>query len=136
MASQNFGWASSNAALAAAAGTCSVFMSSGDDLIGNQAQAGGAIYSTNMTSLQLSCSPNVSRPSLSAGCPSWSGNVLHQVPPVLGYGPVLAFPPARMVLSQTTVPNYTSDGTPLMPFSVQVLDQADTLVSTGRVIPF
>lgn len=129
--SSNFGWAWQNQELAEAAGDCSIFMSSGDRINGNYAQAGGAVYSTDMKSLQINCSTGRPMPHQLLSCPSWSENTAISSPQAAGYGAVLAFPPSRMVLSQTAMLNFTSDGNPLVPLTVHVHDAAGTNVSSG-----
>jgi len=128
--SQNFAWASGNQALASAAGVCSIIMSTGDSINNNSAMAGGAMYSSDMTTTWINCSfsPNVY--SQHSGCLAWSENTVPQGTNP-GYGPVLAFPPSKMVVTPTSISSYTSNGSALMPLTIQIQDEAATFVSSG-----
>ncbi len=130
--SQSFALASGSQALANAVGVCSIIILTGNSINNNSAMAGGAMYSSNMTTTLINCSfsPNVS--SQHSGCPAWTGNVVPQGANP-GYGPVLAFAPSKMVVTPPSISSYTSNGSAL-PLTIQVQDEAATFVSSGNKV--
>lgn len=63
---------------------CSVVRSVGDSFVDNQAAvAGGAVYATDMASLNMTCSSGLPRDNVT-GCPAWTGNTVLSSPTVLG----------------------------------------------------
>jgi len=128
--SQNFAWASSDQALASAAGVCSIIISTGDTINNNSAMVGGAMYSSDMPSTWINCSYSANSSSQHSGCRAWIANIVPQGSSP-GYGPTLAFPPSRMVVTPTSISSYTSNGSALMPLTIQVQDEAATFVSSG-----
>ena len=128
--SQSFALASGSQALANAVGVCSIIILTGDSINNNSAMAGGAMYSSNMTTTLINCSfsPHVS--SQHSGCPAWTGNAVPQGANP-GYGPVLAFAPSKMVVTPPSISSYTSNGSALMPLTIQVQDEAAAFVSSG-----
>ena len=113
-----------------AVGVCSTIISTGDSINNNSAMAGGAMYSSDMPSTWINCSSSPKSSSQHSGCLAWSGNAVSQGANP-GYGPVLAFPPSNMVVTPINISNYTSDGSALMPLTIQVQDQAGTFVLSG-----
>ena len=88
--------------LAALAGVCSYFMASANNFSGNHADiAGGVLYSTNISSMQLACGADQGTQNSSTDCIQWSNGDLPAntvgAATIVGYGPGLAFPPAGMV---------------------------------------
>ena len=49
-----------------------------------------------------------------------------------GYGPALAFVPATIILSQSRVARYVSNGNSKLPMTIQIQDQAGSPVSSGQ----
>lgn len=122
--SQSFALASGSQALANVVGVCSIIISTGDSINNNSAMAGGAMYSSDMTTIWINCSSSAKSSSQHSGCPAWSGNTVLQG----AYGRGLAFPPSNMVVTPSS---YTSNGSALMPLTIHVQDQAATSVSSG-----
>ena len=130
----SFLWAQLAPELAALAGNCSYFISAANTFTGNHANIGGAVmYSTNVTSMQLSCTADLDPQSPSTDCLQWNSNSLPAntvgAEGAAGYGPGLAFPPAAIVFGGTTRTSqqisYISDGSTKVPMpTVNVLDQA------------
>ena len=137
-----FLWSQLYPRLAALAGNCSYFISTANNFSGNHADVAGAVlYSTNISSMQLSCSLNSKVMDPGTSCPNWDdsnvpGNTVGSNA-LVGYGPGLAFPPAGICFdgvdsrNHSTQISYISDGTTNVPVPVvSVLDQAGSLVKT------
>ncbi len=120
------------------AGNCSFFISSANSFSGNHADVAGAvIYSTNVSSMQLSCAADLVLQSPSSDCLEWTSNSLPAntvgAQGIVGYGPGLAFPPARVIFGASANSSeqisYISDGSTKVPVPVvKVLDQAGNKV--------
>lgn len=138
-----FLWAQLAPNLAALAGNCSYFISQANSFGGNHANVAGAvIFSSNVSSMQLSCNADQDIHDPSLDCPDWSSSSSSSrvfsantvgAAGIAGYGPGLAFPPARIVFSgssnNTVEMNYISDGSTDVPVpAVNVLDQAGNKV--------
>ncbi len=91
--------------------------------------AGGVIYSTDCVSLNITCKEHttVDNASLDCGLPSWGGNNIG----AYGYGPVIAFPPARVDTDLPPRLTYVSNGVSKLSITAQVLDAAGTHITTG-----
>lgn len=91
--------------------------------------AGGAIFSTDLHSSRLACEPGVPASSdrLSCAAPAWSGN---EVGPQ-GYGTSVAFPPAQILVESEEFLSYSSDGKTELPLRITIMDQGNTLVTSG-----
>lgn len=136
--SLTFLWAQLAPELAALAGTCSYFIASANKFSGNHADiAGGVLYSTNISSMQLACEADEGTHNPSTDCIEWSNGQLPAntvgADGIVGYGPGLAFPPAGMVFggssSNFKQTSYISDGSSRVPMPlVSVLDQAGNTV--------
>ncbi len=135
---ESFLWAQLAPTLAALAGNCSYFVSTANTFGGNHADiAGAVIYSTNVTSMQLSCAADLKVQNPGTDCPAWSSSSLPAntigAEGVVGYGPGLAFPPAAVTFgssaSNSRQISYISDGSTKVPMPVvNVLDQAGNTV--------
>lgn len=136
-----FLWSQLAPHMAALAGNCSYFISTANNFGGNHADVAGAVlYSTNISSMQLTCTSDSSIQSPGASCPSWDSASLPANTvgsrAVAGYGPGLAFPPAGICFdgadarSHTAQISYISDGITDVPVPVvSVLDQAGNKVT-------
>lgn len=132
-----FLWSQMQPELAALAGNCSYLITSNNSFHGNHANIAGAVmYSTNISSMQLSCAAGPQDPTID--CPEWGGGM--GGPPntvggagIVGYGPGLAFPPAEIEFNgfngMHRQISYISDGSSRVPLPVvNVLDQAANVV--------
>lgn len=134
----SFLWSQLAPTLATMAGNCSYFVSTANSFSGNHANVAGAvIYSTNVTSMQLSCSASLEFQDPGKDCPAWSSSSFPAntvgAEGTIGYGPGLAFPPAGIALGgSSTIAqqlSYISDGSTKIPMpEVSVLDQAGNTV--------
>ena len=134
-----FLWSQLAPAMAALAGNCSFLISSANNFSGNHADvAGGVIYSTNVSSMQLSCTADLDAQDPSVDCPQWgsSSQLANTVGTegTVGYGPGLAFPPAAVTFNgsanNSKQISYISDGSTTVPMpTVIVLDQAGNKVT-------
>lgn len=94
--------------------------------------AGGAIFSTDLRSSRLACTPNtpVSNSSLDCAAPLWLDN---KVGPQ-GYGSGVAFPPARILVESDDFLSYDSDGKTQLPMQITIRDQGNTVVTSGDLM--
>ncbi|KAL0038989.1 hypothetical protein WJX77_004333 [Trebouxia sp. C0004] len=118
--------------------SCSAVRSIGrtNVLVDNHADiAGGAVYATDMASLDFTCSNKLPWND-TTGCPSpaWSGNTVgapQADAPLLGYGAGLAYAPYSIQLFDPSVTVYTSDGSNALEFLLWVTDIAGQNVTAG-----
>ena len=68
--SQSFALASGSQALANAVSVCAIIISTGDSINNNSAMAGGAMYSSDMTTTWINCSSSAKSSSQHSGCPA------------------------------------------------------------------
>ena len=125
--------------MAALAGNCSFFISTANNFSGNHADVAGAvIYSSNVSSMQLSCTADLDAQDPSVDCPQWgsSSQLANTVGTegTVGYGPGLAFPPAAVTFNgsanNSEQISYISDGSTTVPMPIViVLDQAGNKVT-------
>lgn len=109
-------------------GQCSYLQVQQNQYLDNIAKyAGGVIYSTDRVSLNITCKEQVDNSSLDCGLPSWGGNNIGEY----GYGPVIAFPPARVDTDLPSKLTYVSNGVSKLSITAQVSDEAGTYVTTG-----
>ncbi|DBA86046.1 TPA: hypothetical protein ACH3X1_005573 [Trebouxia sp. C0004] len=123
-------------------GACPCLVRSvGDSFVGNQASvAGGAVYATDMATLQMSCSSGLPSNNIT-GCskPAWDDNAVQalvQSPNAEqggshGYGGVMAYPPFSITLDGEPDMLYISDGITLFNITARVHDIAGNLVTAG-----
>ena len=146
-----FLWAQLAPQLAQLAGNCSYFISAANAFGGNHADiAGAVIFSSNVSSMQLSCNADEGSHEPSMDCSDWSSSGSNSsggssssssylavntvgAGGIPGYGPGLAFPPAEVIFTtsgnSSMRTDYISDGSTNVPIpAVQVLDQAGTKV--------
>lgn len=135
---ESFLWAQLAPNLAALAGNCSFFISTANAFSGNHANiAGAVIFSTNLSSMQLTCAADSALQLPGTDCSLWTSSTSRAntvgADGIVGYGPGLAFPPAKIAFggsaSESAQINYISDGSSdvHMPL-VTVLDQAGNTV--------
>ena len=135
---ESFLWAQLAPNLAALAGNCSFFISTANAFSGNHANVAGAvIFSTNLSSMQLTCAADSALQIPGSDCSLWtsSNSPANTVGAegIIGYGPGLAFPPAKVAFggnaSASAQINYISDGSSDVPMPlVTVLDQTGNTV--------
>ncbi|DBB01561.1 TPA: hypothetical protein ACH3X1_000209 [Trebouxia sp. C0004] len=114
-------------------GRCSYLQVQQNKYLDNIAKyAGGVIYSTDRTSLNITCKEHVvvDNGSLDCGLPSWGGNNIGEH----GYGPVIAFPPARVNTDMPSELTYVSNGVSKLSITAEVSDEAGTHITTGIFI--
>ncbi len=105
-------------------GQCSYLQVQQNQCLDNTAKyAGGVIYSTD----QVTCKEHVDNSSLDCGLPSWGGNNIGEY----GYGPIIAFPPARVDTDLPSRLTYVSNGVSKLSITAQVSDEAGTHITTG-----
>ncbi len=111
-------------------GRCSYLQVQQNQFLDNIAKyAGGVMYSTDRVSLNITCNEHaiVDNGSLDCGLPSWGGNNIGEY----GYGPVIAFPPARVDTDLPSKLTYVSNGVSKLSITAQVSDEAGTHITTG-----
>ncbi|DBA86799.1 TPA: hypothetical protein ACH3X2_005382 [Trebouxia sp. C0005] len=111
-------------------GQCSYLQDQQSKYIDNVAQyAGGIMYSTDQGSLNITCKEHAiaDNGSLDCGLPSWGGNNIGKY----GYGPLIAFPPARVDTDLPSKLTYVSNGVSKLSITAQVSDEAGTHITTG-----
>lgn len=114
-------------------GQCSYLQAQENKCLDNVAQyAGGVMYSTDRVSLNITCKEHAiaENGNLDCGSPSWGGNNIGKY----GYGPVIAFPPARVDTDLPSELTYVSNGVSKLSITAQVSDEAGTHITTG--VPF
>lgn len=111
-------------------GQCSYLQDHQNEYLDNVAQyAGGIMYSTDRVSLYITCKERAiaDNGSLDCGLPSWGGNNIAEY----GYGPVIAFPPAKVNTDLPSALTYVSNGVSKLSITAQVSDEAGTHITTG-----
>ena len=138
IALESFLWSALAPDLAAMAGNCSFFICNSNDFSGNHADiAGGVIYSSNITTMQLTCATEAGLQTQGTDCTEWtsSGPSANTIGAqgISGYGPGLAFPPAGVMLggsmNNSQHISYISDGSAKLAVPIiNALDQAGNIV--------
>ena len=126
-------WAYLDPDSAAQSYDCSTLTHSANSYISNNAKyAGGVLFSTDLNSSRLTCSPDAIASNNQTECsaPVWLDNVVGSQ----GYGPGLAFPPKQIQVVAEPFLSYVSDGTGKINMSITVMDAADTVVTSGRLL--
>lgn len=129
-----FPWASAYPHLASQAGSCSTLSSANNSFDSNHAVGAGAVvYSTNISTLALSCTADDAARNSSLTCPAplWSNNTVGGSSSAVGYGAGVASEPASIVLDVAPMHSYVSNGTVKLPLRVYVMDQTDLNVTAG-----
>jgi len=133
-------WAATgDMSLATAAGNCSVLAMQSETFQYNHADAAGAVtFSTDMSTLRLSCNsdpPNLLNSNFTGdrSCSEWDGNTVGQLQGAFpGYGPGLAFDPALLLFDWAEQHSYVSNSSNKLAMSITVQDQAGTKVTPGE----